>query len=222
MKIYYSVLKVVFCCLFFVGGFTSFVDAKEVDDSRIYYQIVEKKINNLKDYINKKPTEHSSVDEVIADVYDSVRVAKNCDANVDDLKILIPDLVTKAFRVNAERMLDCLEKYSNKKPSGYVSAFVILENVNKALFAAKNARADVEDLEARMPDLIKKVFRVDAEEGIANLEECTNKDLTKCYMDSRSIYKVCKAIVSAKSAGVETSDLEARFPELLMRLMREE
>ena len=133
---------------------------------------------------------------------DRVNAAKKAGADVSDIEAQMPALLEKVTRQEAESSLadtqENLRKYSYD---------VLVNRVN----AAKEAGADVSDIEAQMPALLEKVTRQEAESKLADTQENLRQSSYDVLVDR---------VNAAKEAGADVSDIEAQMPELRKKVTR--
>jgi molybdopterin converting factor small subunit len=168
----------------------------------------------LQDYTENKPAPYLTPGLAIAETKKVLKEVKKSGTDVSALESRLPALKIKAWRVYAEKTLINLQDYTKGKPSGYISANSILRDVRDNLAKAREAGANVSDLEEQIPALEPKAWRLYAERTILTLQDYA-EGKPNSYLSADSIISDTReTFAKAKEGGADVSELEANLPRL--------
>ena len=114
----------------------------------------------------------------------------------------------------ARRTIDRLREFGEGKDNDYGTATAVIRDAMEALGEARTAGVDVADLRAQLPDLEQKARRFYADKAVDRVRRIGEGKRSGYITPDTAISDARNAIVEARTAGADVSDLESSMPEI--------
>jgi hypothetical protein len=128
--------------------------AKEIDIT----ERVRLAVDCVKKFGEGTDSDYGTAIAVIRGAREAIEEARIACIDVADLRSLLPDLEQKARRFYADKAVNRVGQIGKGKPSGYLNPDAAIRDARNAIVDAKNAGADVSDLEFAMPEIERKAW----------------------------------------------------------------
>jgi CBS domain-containing protein len=126
---------------------------------------VQRAIDRVREFGEGKDGGYGTATAVIRDARDAMGEARTAGADVSDLRSQLEELEQQARRFYADKAVDRVRKIGEGRRSGYITPDTAISDARNAIAEAKNAGANVFDLESSMPEIEQKAWRFAAKKA---------------------------------------------------------